>query len=192
MELLTQKERMKMLEAQKDIEAMEAEYKVYAEESEWNAKIENNGEIFTQPQGHLPEQHTSAPCIKVPQIPSFFPRTAIKQETGTNDVTLAQVLKETLATTRLPAPEPFVFKGDPLKFIEWSNCFKALIESSCSDPAHRLYYLKKYIEGEALCVPDGTFYRSDEEAYTQTWEALNKRYGYSFIVQRAFQGKLSS
>ncbi|KAJ8403845.1 hypothetical protein AAFF_G00347130 [Aldrovandia affinis] len=105
----------------------------------------------------------------------------------TNEVSLAQVLKETLATTRLPAPEPFVFKGDPLKFIEWSNCFKALIEPSCTDPAHRLYYLKKYIDGEALSVLEGTFYRSDEEAYTQAWEALNKRYGHSFIVQRAFR-----
>ncbi|KAJ8361723.1 hypothetical protein AAFF_G00429530 [Aldrovandia affinis] len=110
----------------------------------------------------------------------------------TNEVSLAQVLKETLATTRLPAPEPFVFKGDPLKFIEWSNCFKALIEPSCTDPAHRLYYLKKYIDGEALSGLEGTFYRSDEEAYTQAWEALNKRYGHSFIVQRAFRGKLSS
>lgn len=39
---------------------------------------------------------------------------------------------------------------------------------------------------------EGTFYRCDEEAYTQAWNALNKRYGHPFIVQRAFRGKLSS
>lgn len=85
-----------------------------------------------------------------------------------------------------------MFIGDPLKFTEWSNCFKALIEPSCTNPAHRVFYLKKYIGGEALCVLEGTFYRSDEDAYTQAWDALNKRYGHSFIVQRDFRGKLGS
>ena len=28
--------------------------------------------------------------------------------------------------------------------------------------------------------------------HTQAWEALNKYYGHSFVVQRAFRGKLSS
>lgn len=39
---------------------------------------------------------------------------------------------------------------------------------------------------------EGTFYRSDDEAYAKAWEALNKRYGHSFVVQRAFRAKLSS
>ena len=108
------------------------------------------------------------------------------------EVSLVEALKESLTMTRLPAPEPFVFTGDPLKFIEWSTCFKALIETSCVDSAHRLFYLKKYISGEALSVLEGTFYRSDKEAYTQAWEALNKRYGHPFVVQRAFRGKLSN
>lgn len=186
-------EKIRMLEAQKNIEAMEAEYNVYVEEeSRWKTEIENKGVIITQPQSKLPEYQSSTPYISVPQNTSVPPRTAVKQETGTNEISFAEVLKETLAITRLPAPEPFVFKGDPLKFIEWSNCFKALIETSCTDPVHRLYYLKRYIDGEAFSVLEGTFYRGDEEAYTQAWEALNKRYGHSFIIQRAFRGKLSS
>ncbi|GAA6099024.1 uncharacterized protein LOC114840354 isoform X2, partial [Tachysurus ichikawai] len=30
-----------------------------------------------------------------------------------------------MVLTRLPAPEPSVFSGDPLKFLEWSASFKA-------------------------------------------------------------------
>lgn len=107
-------------------------------------------------------------------------------------MSLVEALKESLTMTRLPAPEPFVFTGDPLKFIEWSTSFKALIETSCANSAHRLFYLKKYISGEALSVLEGTFYRSDDEAYTQAWEDLNKPYGHPFVVQRAFRGKLNS
>ncbi|XP_016369322.1 uncharacterized protein LOC107709383 [Sinocyclocheilus rhinocerous] len=94
--------------------------------------------------------------------------------------------------TKLPAPEPFTFTGDPLKFTEWRTCFKALIENNCTTPAHRLFYLKRYISGDALSVLEGTFYRSDEDAYTQAWDALNKRYGHPFVIQRAFRAKLSS
>lgn len=94
--------------------------------------------------------------------------------------------------TKLPAPEPFTFTGDPLKFTEWRTCFKALIETNCTSPAHRLFYLKRYISGDALTVLEGTFYRSDEDAYTQAWNALNKRYGHPFVVQRAFRAKLNN
>lgn len=94
--------------------------------------------------------------------------------------------------SRLPAPEPFVFTGDPLRFTEWSTCFKALIEASCTNSAYRLFYLRKYIGGEALSVVERTFYRSDEEAYTQAWDTLKKRYGHPFVIQRAFRGKLNS
>ena len=174
--LLAQKEKIKLLEAQRDVEAMEAEYSVYAEEeSKWNIETEKDARIISQ---YVPNG-------------SITPPATTEQESRTNEASLAQVLKETLAISRLPAPEPFVFKGNPLKFIEWSNCFKALIETSCVDPAHRLYYLKKYVDGEALSVLEGTFYRTDKEAYTQAWEALNKRYGHSFIVQRAFREKLN-
>lgn len=96
-----------------------------------------------------------------------------------------------MALTRLPLPEPFVFSGDPLKFTEWSTSFKALIERRCSNPADRLFYLQKYVSGEARSALEGSFYRKDEEAYQQAWQKLNARYGHSFVVQRAFREKLN-
>lgn len=114
-------------------------------------------------------QHNWTPCAQVPQGTSDPPRSEStyaqlsqstpvppcsesKLEPRESEASLVKVLKESLAMTRLPAPELFMFTGDPLQFTEWSTCFKALIETSCTDPAHRLSYLKTYISGEALCV----------------------------------------
>ena len=108
------------------------------------------------------------------------------------DISLVQALHDTMAFTRLPAPEPPVFSGDPLKFIEWSTSFKALIERRCTNPADRLFYLQKYISGEARSVLEGSFYRKDEDAYNQAWEALNARYGHPFVIQRAYREKLNN
>lgn len=192
-EVLAQQEKLKLMEEQRNLEAMEAEYNVYAEEElKLNAEIGETREIFTLSPSQLPVQHNSTPCTQNPKDFSIPFCSESKIEPKSNEASLVQALKESLAMTRLPAPEPFMFTGDPLKFTEWRTCFKALIETSCTNPAHRLYYLKKYISGEALSVLEGTFYRSDEEAYTQAWDALNKRYGHPFIVQRAFRGKLSS
>ena len=108
------------------------------------------------------------------------------------DISLVQASHDTTALTRLPAPEPPVFSGDPLKFIEWSTSFKALIERRCTNPADRLFYLQKYISGEARSVLEGSFYRKDEDAYNQAWEALNARYGHPFVIQRAYREKLNN
>ncbi|KAL1279105.1 hypothetical protein QQF64_025778 [Cirrhinus molitorella] len=97
-----------------------------------------------------------------------------------------------MVLSRLPTPEPSVFSGDPLKFLEWRTSFKALIERRCTNPADKLFYLQKYVSGEAQSVLEGSFYRKDDEAYDQAWEALNARYGHPFVIQRAFREKLNN
>lgn len=109
-----------------------------------------------------------------------------------NGASLLQALHDSVVLNRLPIPEPTIFTGDPLKFVEWSICFKTLIERRCTDPADRLSYLQKYIGGEARSVLEGSFFRKDSEAYKQAWEALNARYGHSFTIQRAFREKLNN
>lgn len=91
---------------------------------------------------------------------------------------------DTMVLRRLPAPEPSVFSWDPLKFLEWRTSFKALIGTN---PADKLFYLQKYVSGEARSVLEGSFYRKDDEAYDQAWEALNSRYGHPFVIQRTFR-----
>ncbi|KAL7835661.1 hypothetical protein SRHO_G00280080 [Serrasalmus rhombeus] len=186
-EVLAQQEKLKMLEHQRDLEAMQAEYDVYAEEeTKMSAEVRERKEITSsQP------RHNTAPCAQILYGTLVPPHSDKQSEQKLNEATLVQAFKESLMMTRLPAPEPSVFTGDPLAFIEWQTSFKALIQA-CTSPAHRLFYLRKYISGDALSVLEGTFYRSDEEAYTQAWDALNRRYGHPFIVQRAFRGKLGS
>ncbi len=98
----------------------------------------------------------------------------------------------TMVLSRLPAPEPSVFTGDPLKFLEWRTSFKAFIEWQCTNPADKLFYLQKYVSGEAQSVLEGSFYRKDNEAYNQPREALNSQYGHLFVIQRAFREKLNN
>lgn len=86
---------------------------------------------------------------------------------------------------RLPVPEPFKFSRDPLRFVEWSTGFEALIKTSCSGLFHKLLYLKQSISGGAVNVLEVAFYRRDEEAYKQDWDALNKCHGDLSVVQKS-------
>ncbi|XP_048828960.1 uncharacterized protein LOC125706340 [Brienomyrus brachyistius] len=104
---------------------------------------------------------------------------------------LAQAIQNSIAINRLPMPEPAVFNGDPIHFIEWKASFMSLIQRTGISSADKLYYLKKYIRGPAHKCLEGTFYRTDNEAYKDAWNKLNQRYGQPFIFQRAFWEKLS-
>lgn len=133
-----------MLEDQRDLEVMEAEYKVYAEkESKLRPAIMDEEETHISLTSQLSKQHHSIPYAQDSQD-GFTPVCPEgKPELRPDEMSLAQVLKDSLAVTRLPVPEPFTFTGDPLTFTEWRTCFKALIETSCTNLAHRLFYLKK-------------------------------------------------
>ncbi len=105
---------------------------------------------------------------------------------------LAQAVQDSIMLNRLPMPEPTVFKGDPIHFIEWKAAFQSLIDKRNVSSADKLYYLKKYVAGSALKSLEGMFYRNDEEACKDAWKRLQDRYGQPFIIQRAFREKLAS
>lgn len=181
--IAAQTQELKKLENQRDLDVITAKLKVYSE-ADSNESCSKN----------------QAACCKAASCPPVLRREIKKeptcennneQATDTNkEASLAQALHDTMVLTRLPTPEPSVFLGDPLKFLEWRTSFKALIERRCIDPADRLFYLKKYISGEARSVVEGSFYQKDDEAYTQAWEALNARYGHPFVIQ--FREKLNN
>lgn len=105
---------------------------------------------------------------------------------------LAQAVQDSIVVNRLPAPEPSVFDGNPIHFIEWKALFMSLIDQRKISAADKLYYLKKYVGGAARKTLDGVFYRNDDEAYQDAWKKLNQRYGQPFVIQRAFRDKLAS
>ncbi|XP_067301419.1 uncharacterized protein [Pseudorasbora parva] len=169
-----QKRQLKKLENCRDIEVMEARLRVYTEE-----------------ELRVKSQQCASACGELTNPSPLVSNTCLNQQVTQSDASLVQALRGSIALSRLPIPEPCVFSGDPLKFIEWSTTFKALIEGQCLNPADKLFYLQKYIDGEARSALEGSFYRKDDQAYQQAWEKLNARYGHSFVVQRAFREKLN-
>ncbi|KAG7496410.1 hypothetical protein JOB18_018512 [Solea senegalensis] len=182
--IATQKQELKRLENQRDLQVIAAKMKAYSEAGSGEAPGTVCSEVNHCPPVSIKKETKEKQLHQISNNELASP--------ANNEVSLVQALHDTMALTRLPAPEPSVFSGDPLKFLEWSTSFKALIERRCTNQADRLFYLQKYISGEAQSVLEGSFYRKDEEAYNQAWEALNSRYGHPFVIQRAYREKLNN
>lgn len=104
---------------------------------------------------------------------------------------LAQALASSLSISRLPVPEPTVFSGDPIKYVDWKMSFMALIDQKPILTSEKMFYLKTYLSGDALKAVEGFFYSTSEDAYKGAWKVLQERYGNPFIVQNAFRDKLA-
>ncbi|XP_068136058.1 uncharacterized protein [Hyperolius riggenbachi] len=191
-----QRLQLKKLKNQRDIEVMEAKLRVYAEE-----EIKENGDGSRAalhertdpcPSVLTDENRKKSKSVCSERTDSCRSIPTSHHSDQENVAAIAQAIHETMVLTRLPTPEPTVFSGDPLKFIEWSTSFEALIARRCPNSADKLFYLQKYVSGKAKSALEGSFYREDEEAYKQAWEKLNARYGHPFVVQRAFRERLNS
>ena len=77
---------------------------------------------------------------------------------ASNTSEFVKVLADSVNMNRLPIPEPIVFTGDPLQFFEWKTSFKLLIESKNITKNDKIFYLKKYVGGEAKQAISGCFY----------------------------------
>ena len=181
--IAAQKQELKKLENLRDLQVIAAKLKVYSEADSNERRDKAGSEVVVS--HPVPKKE-----IKKEQI---CKNNDNKQTNSTNnEASLVQALNDAIVLTRLPAPEPSIFSGDALNFLEWSTSFKALIERRCTNPADKLFYLQKYTSGEARSVLEGSFFRKDDEAYDQAWAALNTRYGHPFVIQRAFRDKLNN
>ena len=99
---------------------------------------------------------------------------------------------EQLSWSRLPVPEPGVFSGDILKFPGWITSFNALVDRRSIPADEKLFYLKRYLSGEAREAVEGHFILGTESAYVQARAFLQKRYGDTFRIADAFRDKLES
>ena len=95
-----------------------------------------------------------------------------------------------LSLGRLPVPEPDIFSGDPLEFTAWFNSFNTLIRSSSIPDAECIFYLNKYLTGEAKECVKGFLSLCTSEAYYSALELLKERFGSDFVVANAFRQKL--
>ncbi|KAK0142599.1 hypothetical protein N1851_019473 [Merluccius polli] len=109
---------------------------------------------------------------------------------GQNSLDLVNVLAEAISSNRLPAPEPTVFNGDPLKFKDWQLSFRVLIDKKNISKEEKLYYLRKYVGGTAKKAVEGFFLPGTEEAYDTAWQLLEERFGDLFLIGKSFRDKL--
>ena len=95
-----------------------------------------------------------------------------------------------LVLNRLPSAEPEVFSGDPLQYNDWMNSFEALISSRSLPDSEGIFYLKKYLSGEARSCVQGLLSLSTSEAFHNALKVLKERFGDDFVIANAFRQKL--
>lgn len=171
------------LQAERDMQAACASLQVYDREVQQEPDgrpIEWNRQVLFNP---LVQNRSSFPVAlftvnSTPLSPS-------------NVCYLAKAIQDGIAKNRLLMSEPTLFSGDPNHFIEWKESFTSLIDKKDISGAEKLNYLKKYVTGPAYKCLECSFNRTDDDAYREAWEELNRSYGQQVDVQRAFREKLS-
>lgn len=180
-ELEKHKAELERLQAERDFKAAHARLEAY------NREIKEVSDSVS-----FQSFHNLMPPTNIPLQGPAQPRTAVSTSPHIDASCLAQPLQDSIAINRLPVPEPTVFNGNPIDFIEWKASFMSLIDRKNISIADKLLYLKRYVGGSAHKCLEGTFYCSDNAAYSHAWDKLNQRYGQPFIIQKAFREKLSN
>ena len=131
----------------------------------------------TQPTQQLQDVHK---CPSVLQGSSSADKTA----------EIVSTIADSFSLSRLPAPEPITFSGEPIHYPDWKSSFYALIHRKNLPLCDKMYYLKRYVSGSAKQAISGLFLQSSSEAYEQAWSILDERFGHPFIVTKAYRDKL--
>ncbi len=94
--------------------------------------------------------------------------------------------------SRLPIPEPETFHGDYMKYPGWKVAFQTLIGVQYISSVEKMYYLRKYIAGDAKACIEGCFLINTTGAYEEAFRILDDRFGDNFLVASAFRDKLDA
>ena len=113
------------------------------------------GNEVTQPPvpptiGPPPAMSVSLPALQElssplnPNAQRFVPQANTQQESGltANTPHVMAYLVEQLYLSRVPAPEPRFFSGNPLEYVAWKSAFEALIDQRRIPAREKMHYLK--------------------------------------------------
>lgn len=200
-----QKSELERLQAEKERQAARAKFEIYEKE----LQVDTDSQLMLPNHVTSPVIQSFAQATPAHSTDSYHPLMQNNastpfnnpiQQTNPQAVTvppptdisqLAKAIQDSIAVNRIPVPVPIVFSGDPITYIEWKASFISLVDCKGIAPADKRHLLKRYITGSALKCLEGTFYRSDEEAYKDAWKRLDQCYAQPFVVQKAFRDKLS-
>ena len=159
--------------------------------------------VSTQPNMSVQSAVSNEPVMSVQSTVSTQPimstqsMAQIKSNPSSHSQNVEQVLLELVKSLsdqvnlgRLPAPEPAVFTGDPLKYPGWEIDFTTLIEQRKVPPTEHIHYLKKYLGGAAKDAVGNCFLLASDNAYEEAKKLLHKRFGAAYVVGNAFRDKL--
>ncbi len=140
-ELETERFELERLQVEKDIEVARAIVKSYDEEIKQETRSQYTQKEHEEQRYEMSHQQCN-----------------VVQSSPLSEVShLAQAVQDSIAINRLPVPEPTVFNGDPIQFVDWKASFMSLIDRKGIPVADKLYYLKKYVSGSAHKYLEGTF-----------------------------------
>ena len=179
----------KRIEAQQMLELASLEAKEKARQAETQIEIQKkraeieNKRIETE----LRKNRAEMAALEQESSKHSFSRQPIY---NTSTVDIAKILSENLALSRLPNPEPRVFDGNCMHYTAWKSEFNCLITNKGVPKEDKMYYLRKYLTGEALEAVEGLTYLCTEEAYNSTWKILEERFGNPLVVAGGFRDKI--
>lgn len=154
-------------------------------EAEINSMIKA---VTSNPTGYQPPPDAASEVLPKPILPSHnwaLPAPAATSEALPMSMSYPQYPRN----WKLPAPEPEVFGGDPLRYLQWKTNFDALMEGLSS--TEKIMYLERYTKGPAKKVIEGLFLLGDGAAYEEARSLLEKRFGSSWHVAEAFRKRLA-
>ena len=101
-----------------------------------------------------------------------------------------RTLCEFISMSRLPVPEPGLFNGDPIHYPAWRNAFTTLIENYNIPNSQRIYYLQRYLEGDAKSCVGSHLLVPSSLSFQKAIQLLDKRFGDPFSVACAFKDRI--
>ena len=134
---------------------------------------------------------TTVVSMSRPIMSSAIGNAPLTQNTSKPDMAnLATVLTQQMSLNRLPPPEPIIFTGNPLEFQSWKRSFDLLIDRSFISPAEKLYYLCRYVSGEAKNCINGYLLETSDASYFDAKQRLEERFGDPFVIADSYRKKL--
>ncbi|XP_068717281.1 uncharacterized protein [Montipora capricornis] len=183
-ELARRKALLEQMEINEQIQMANARLNAYQEidkEEEEASFVEN------QPVAEDERNMSIEPYHKHLYQQPYNPRiesTPRSDNTAASAAAIAAAITDSISMSRLPVPEPIIFKGDPIEYSDWKSSFYALVDRKCISASDKMYYLRRYIEGpaeEAIC---GLFLHGSKEAYDRAWKILDERFGNPFVITK--------
>ncbi|XP_061736975.1 uncharacterized protein LOC133539000 [Nerophis ophidion] len=176
--------KIKKLETVKSLNAAKARMLIYDQRSVKEERSDKLGDDFKEDdQVSAPSSHLSTHRSSVSKV---------KKTSNDSTAELVKMLAGALSVNRIPIPEPATFSGDPLKYSDWKLSFQILIDQKNILENKKIYYLRRYIGGQAKKALDGYFLLGTESAYTAAWEILEERYGNPFTIAKAYRDKIQA